>query len=61
MTSIGTMICRIDGLQGTDDVSEWEDRFIRNVVDITKCGKDTTKLTAKQAETVERIHDKHFA
>lgn len=60
MTSIGTMIDRIDGLQGTDDISEWEDRFIHNIVDITKCGKDTTKLTAKQVETVERIHDKHF-
>lgn len=61
MTSIGTMINRIDGLQGTEDVSEWEDRFIHNIVDITKGGKDTTVLSSKQIEIVERIHNKHFA
>lgn len=32
MTSIGTMIKRIAGLQGTRDITEWEDGFIGSVV-----------------------------
>lgn len=61
MTSIGTMIMRIKGLHGTKDVSDWESRFIGSVWDKTNFGVDTTKLSAKQVEIIERIHDKHFA
>ena len=61
MTSIGTMIKRIAGLQGTSDVSEWEDDFIGSIIDRTEGGKETTGLSAKQVEIVERIHNKHFA
>lgn len=60
-TSIGNMIVRIDGLQDTADVTEWENNFIRNIVDTTKCGRDTVPLTSKQVEIIERIHNKHFA
>jgi hypothetical protein len=59
--SIGTMIKRIAGLQGTGDISEWEDNFIGSVIERTDDGKNTTILTAKQVEIVERIHNKHFA
>jgi hypothetical protein len=61
MTSIGTMIKRIAGLQGTRDINEWEDSFIGSVIDKTEGGKETTGLSAKQVEIVERIHNKHFA
>jgi hypothetical protein len=60
-TSIGNMIKRIEGLQGTNDVNEWEDTFIGSIVDQTASGKETTGLSAKQVEIVERIHNKHFA
>lgn len=60
-TSIGNMIKRIAGLQGTNDVNEWEDGFIGSMVDKTANGKETTGLSAKQVGNIERIFNKHFA
>lgn len=60
MNSIRTMIIRIAGL-GPCEVTTWENDFVRSVVELTDGGKDTTKLSAKQADIVQRIHDKHFA
>jgi hypothetical protein len=59
--SIGSMIRQVSGLVGTKDASEWEAGFIRNIVDKTFDGRDTTMLTSKQVETVENIFSKHFA
>jgi hypothetical protein len=61
MASIGNMIRLIAGLQGTRDVTEWEDTFIGSMIDKTEGGKETTGLSAKQVEIVERIYSKHFA
>ena len=61
MTSIGTMIKRISGLHGTNEVSDWESRFIGSVCEKTGYGKDTTSLSDKQVEIIERVHKKHFA
>ncbi len=61
MTSIGSMIKRIAGLQGTGDINEWEDTFIGSVIERTNEGKNTTSLSAKQVEIVQRIFNKHFA
>lgn len=40
---------------------EWEDTFIGSVIERTDEGKNTTLLSAKQVEIIERIHSKHFA
>lgn len=61
MTSIGTMIKRIAGLQGTKDVSDWENKFIGSIAAMTNGGDETTSLSEKQVEVIERIHNKHFA
>lgn len=61
MISIGTMIKRIAGLQGTKDVSDWENKFISSIDGMTNGGDETTRLTEKQVEIIERIHNKHFA
>lgn len=61
MTSIGTMIKRISGLLGTSDLNAWEQGFVSGVTEKTNDGDQTTSLSAKQIETIERIHDKHFA
>lgn len=61
MTSIGTMIKRIAGLQGTRDINEWEDGFIGSILDKTEGGKETTGLSGPTVEIIERIHNKHFA
>lgn len=60
MISIGTMVKTIAGLAGTDDVTEWESEFIESVVERTDNGRDTTKLSTKQVNIIERIHSKHF-
>lgn len=63
MTSIGTMIVRIAGLHRTREVTDWENNFIRSVVDKYNA-RDKSKameLTEKQIEIIERIHNKHFA
>lgn len=60
MTSIGTMIKRIAGLHGTNEVSDWESRFIGSVCHKTEHGKETIGLSDKQVEIIERIHNKHF-
>lgn len=61
MTSLGTMIKRIEGLCGTKDVTDWETSFIASVVEKTLSGSRTTGLSEKQIEIIERIHNKHFA
>lgn len=61
MTSIGAMVKRIEGLAGTSDVTKWENDFIESIVGKTDHGRDTSYLTEKQLEIVQRIHNKHFA
>lgn len=61
MTSIGTMIKRIAGLQGTADLYEWEAKFVSSIVGMTNSGEKTASLSEKQVECIERIHNKHFA
>ena len=59
--SLSTMVKKIAGLAHTQDVSEWESQFIDSIVARTDGGKNTTALSEKQVEIVERIHGKHFA
>lgn len=61
MASLNTMVQRVAGLQDTTDVSEWESRFIASIVEKTQSGRNTTSLTEKQIEVLERIFNKHFA
>lgn len=59
--SISTMIDQIDGLRDTDDLTEWEQEFVTNV--ITKyllAKKDSRIFSGKQTEVIERIWSKHF-
>ena len=58
MRSIRQQIELIEGLLGTDDVSDWEQSFIESVA---RHKSDTSKLSERQVEIIERIHDKHFA
>lgn len=61
MTSINTMVKRISGLAGTNDVSDWEDDFILSIVEQTDEGDNTTSLTEKQITVIERIFRKNFS
>lgn len=61
MTSITTMVKKIAGLQDTQDLTDWESDFVESILARTRDGDDTSSLTEKQIDVVERIHKKHFA
>lgn len=61
MASINIMVKQVSGLLGTNDLSDWEDDFMRSIVERTRDGDDTTMLTEKQITRLERIFRKHFA
>lgn len=61
MASINRMVKACEGLLGTTDVNEWEQRFLENISRRTRSGQDTSSLTEKQVEVLERIFRKHFA
>lgn len=58
--SIGVMVKTITGLQGTKDITDWEEEFIESVSDRSRNGEDTKMLSPKQVEIIERIYNKHF-
>lgn len=61
MTSINTMVKRVAGMLGTDDLTDWEEDFVTSINAQTHQGDNTSSLTEKQIESLERIFNKHFA
>lgn len=61
MASLNTMVKKCAGLVDTTDVSDWENQFLKSVVEKTGEGRDTTSLTEKQVDVLERIYGKNFA
>ena len=62
MKPIDQMLKQLSGMLGTDDLTDWEHEFLESVIDKVKANNgDTTKLTAKQADIIDRLHSKHFA
>lgn len=58
--SIGTMVKKITGLQGTGDLTDWEEEFVESIADRSRNGEDTQMLSPKQVEIIERIYNKHY-
>ena len=61
MKSVGQKIMQLEGLTGGKDITSWEESFIESIGTKTDGGKNTTALTDKQVETIDRIWGKHFA
>lgn len=61
MKSIGQKIKQLEGLLGTSDLTDWESGFVESVLERTKKGDDTTRLSEKQVNTVENIWRRFFA
>lgn len=62
MKTIGAMIEQLDGLRDTTDLTDWESEFVTSILHrYLNAKKDTTCLSAKQVEIIERIWNKHFA
>lgn len=61
MASLNTMVRQCAGLVDTTDVSEWENQFLKSVLERTANGDNTTSLTEAQIDSLENIHSKHFS
>ena len=61
MLSTGTKIKKLESLLDTEDITAWEDGFIRNIVKRTRQGAQVEFLTDSQLEVIFDIHKKHFA
>lgn len=61
LVSIGNKVKRIAGLLGTQDLTEWETRFVDSITDSTDTGANCSQLSAKQIDIVTKIWEKHFA
>ncbi len=62
MKSIGQKLEKIEGLVGTKDLNPWEDEFVRNnLAKYRAAGNATSSLSGPVLDTIESIHDKHFA
>ena len=59
LVSTATMIRRLSGMLDTRDLSEWEQQFVRSLVEKIDAGR-VTSLTERQVETLERLHGRHF-
>lgn len=60
MASLNTMVKRVSGMTDTTDLSTWENDFVKSIVEKTGDGNNTTSLTEKQIDVLEKIHNKHF-
>lgn len=60
MPSVLIMLSQCAGLIDTKDVNDWENGFLKNVVEQCESG-NTTALTSKQVESIARLWQKHFA
>lgn len=60
MKSIEQMINLCRGLVDTVDVNNWENNFLKSVIDTMDKDHCTNGLSGKQVEVVERIYNKHF-
>lgn len=58
--STATMIQQLAGLLDTDDLSAWEQEFVRKLDAVNRAG-EVTSLTGPQVECLERLYAKHFA
>lgn len=59
--SIGAKVKQLAGMLDTQDLSDWENRFVRSIVQRSNAGADTTHLTDAQVERLDELWQKHFA
>ncbi len=59
-TSVNAKVKCLSGLS-VKDLSEWEQEFVKSVVQRTRRGEDCSKISEKQMAIIDRIYSKHFA
>ncbi len=60
MVSTTTMIQRLEGLLGTDDLNTSEQSFVRSLATRMHAG-EVTRLSGDQVEKLDELHGRHFA
>lgn len=60
LVSIRTKIEQLQALVGTKDLSAWETKFVYDMRSYLPPGQ-TTALSGKQVDVIERLWGKHFA
>ena len=62
MKSLSSMIEQVAAMAGTSDLTQWEALFLSSIIERTRAGRgyDTTRLSPRQAEVIERLYRKHF-
>lgn len=58
--STASMIEKLTGLLGTDDLNAWETGFVESCLKHVADGT-VTSLTDRQVEALDALHAKHFA
>ena len=61
MISTNNMVIRVAGLIDTSDVSDWENDFLKNILERTMNGTVCGTLTDRQHAALVKIYNKHFA
>lgn len=60
MNSTRVMVDKLEGLLGTEDLNDWEQKFVTDMV----ARRDENRLTGlseRQVRSLQNLHDKHFA
>lgn len=60
LVSTATMVEQLEGLLGTDDLSDWETGFVESMVE-ARDHQHLLRLSGKQVEILDRLYRKHFA
>ena len=61
MASTNTMLKQCAGLVDTKDVTDWQNGFLKSVLERSENGSRPDLLSEKQLEVLESIHSRHFA
>lgn len=61
MASTNIMVKKCAGLIDTTDITDWENDFLKNVVEVSHDGDRPDLLSPARVESLERIYNKHFA
>lgn len=59
--SIGGMLKQLACMVDTKDLTDWENGFLKNVLERSEQGARTSGLTEKQVDRIEQLWRKHFA
>lgn len=61
MVSVGVKIAQLAGLLDGRDLSDWQQTFVRSILQQSDEGRNTKRLTDRQLQIIDEIWGRHFA